>query len=62
MTIQLNFTNATYVSMNEMPDSLIITFWAHNLFVDLNGTTFAPKQIRRKYLPPQIPLDQVSLV
>jgi len=60
MTIQFNFTNATEVSINRLPDNLRVTFWAWNLFVDTNGTTFAPKQIRLKSLPTQVPLGHVS--
>jgi len=51
MTIQFNFTNATEVSMNRLPDTLRVTFWAWNLFIDTNGMTFAPMQIRQRNLP-----------
>ena len=51
MTIQFNFTNANEVSINRLPDNLRVTFWAWNLFVDTNGTTFEPKQIRLKSMP-----------
>jgi len=60
MTIQFNFTNATEVSMNFSPDSVKITFWAWNLFIDTDGTTFKPAQIRQRNLPPQIPLGHLS--
>jgi len=60
MTVQFNFTNATEVSINRMPDYLKVTFWAWNLFVDTNGTTFKPQQITIKNLPTQVPLGQVS--
>jgi len=62
MTIQFNFTNETEVSINRLPDNLRITFWAWNLFVDTNGTTFEPKQIRMKVMPTQIPLGQISIL
>jgi len=62
MTIQFNFTNAKEVSINRLPDNLRVTFWAWNLFVDTNGTTFEQKQIRLKSMPTQIPLGQISIL
>jgi len=62
MVITLNFTNAKEVSINRLPDNLKVTFWAWNLFVDANGTTFKPVQIRLKSLPTQIPHGQISIL
>lgn len=62
MTVQFNFTNATSISTNGDPDALKATFWAWNMFKDLNGATFKPKQVRIKTLPTMIPYDQIGAV
>lgn len=60
--MQFNFTNATSISTNGDPDALKATFWAWNMFKDLNGATFKPKQVRIKTLPTMIPYDQIGAV